>query len=157
MRRKTMDRNIDTNRRNNAGHIIDDITRFRKKYRLFGGDAGRDVKATNDEFKNAVNLGVDNNLGNVSIRDIKDHFNAMTNWVKNNSAEIDKLAEYEKKTLIKHQREVSSYYQNYQGAKRIYSEGISDAAAQFRQAFKSYALYTQLMIIPRLDVRSLDE
>ena len=99
-----MDQNIDINRRNDANQTINDITRFRKKYGLFG----RDVRATDDEFKNAVNLGLDNNLDNVSIRDIKDHFNAMTNWVKNNSAEIDKLAEHEKNTLMKHQREISS-------------------------------------------------
>jgi len=148
-----MDQNIDINRRNDANQTINDITRFRKKYGLFG----RDVRATDDEFKNAVNLGLDNNLDNVSIRDIKDHFNAMTNWVKNNSAEIDKLAEHEKNTLMKHQREISSCYYNYKGAKHMYGGGISDAAARFRQEFRNYALYAQLMVIPRLDVRSLDE
>lgn len=148
-----MDQRSDISRKNTDDRVINDITRFRKKYGIFDKDAS----ATDNEFKNAVNLGVDNNLDNVPIRDIKDNFNAMTNWVKYNSAEIDKLAEYEKNQLMRHQRETSNYYHNYKGAEYIYRVGLSDAAAQFRRAFKSYALYAHLTIIPRLEVRQLDE
>lgn len=153
---RTVD-HIPRNRQTSETNKIGDITRFRKMFGLFQRDVS---PATDDEFKNAVKVGL-NDVDTLKIDNIKDHFNVMNNWIKHErnkeSSRINGLSAQESRELKQFRDEVNTFYQEYKGAKLCFSSGVADAVQGLRKTFKNYAIYLDETIIPRLEVKSLPE